>query len=138
MKKGQRVLLVVGFFIAFGGYTIYAIGGDYQSISADKAVNVIENEKDIIILDVRTEGEYKGELGHLKGAKLIPIGELDRRIGELAGYKNKKILVYCHSGVRSRRASGILSKNGFTNVLNIASGMVGMNQSSSAQKLIER
>ncbi len=78
-----------------------------------------------LILDVRTMEEYTGELGHIDGAVLIPVHELKDRIGEIEKYKDKKVIVVCHSGVRSRKASDILLQKGFKTVYNIADGMVG-------------
>jgi rhodanese-related sulfurtransferase len=71
---------------------------------------------------VRTPAEFKA--GHLPHAVLIPVQELQRRIGELAAYRNKDILVYCATGNRSTVASKILIDQGFTNIANLRNGIV--------------
>jgi len=76
-----------------------------------------------LILDVRTPNEYYG--GHLKGARLIPLQQLEQRLDELASYKDKDILVYCHSGNRSTVASQILINNGFRKLHNLRQGIAG-------------
>ncbi len=100
----------------------------YTDLSGADAVEMIKNEKDILIIDVRSQSEFTGELGHLEGAKLIPLNELSARFGEIAAYKEKNVLVVCRSGVRSRQASSALVNNGFAHVYNIAPGMAGLNQ----------
>jgi sulfur dioxygenase len=74
------------------------------------------------ILDVREPDEFTGSLGHIEGAKLIPLGELQARAGELA--KNKPIVAVCRSGARSAQATVLLQKAGFARVANLAGGML--------------
>lgn len=99
----------------------------FTNISAEEACKELSENPDIVLLDVRTELEYTGVLGHLKGALQISVTDLEARIGELDEYKNRPLLVYCRSGMRSNIASGILSSNGFANVRNLLGGMIGWN-----------
>jgi rhodanese-related sulfurtransferase len=78
---------------------------------------------DTIVLDVRTEEEFYGPLGHLEGAMLIPIDELADRMSELSFVKDKTIYVVCRSGNRSGRGKDILNANNFTAV-NVNGGML--------------
>ena len=64
-------------------------------------------------IDIRTPAEY--ESGHYGGAKNIPLQELKERLAEV-GDKNKAIVVYCASGMRSAQAAKILTEAGFTDV----------------------
>lgn len=54
-----------------------------SSVGWQEAKKIIDGGKgdDVVLLDVRQPGEY--EVAHLPGAKLIPIGELDKRLDEL-------------------------------------------------------
>ncbi len=63
-----------------------------SSITWEEANRLIGNspEGDVCLLDVRQPSEYKG--GHMPGAKLIPVGELDGRLSELD--KDKPTIVY--------------------------------------------
>jgi len=103
----------------------HEINDTFPSISAEEALTTIKNE-DVKIIDVRTEAEFNGPLSHLNGAILIPVEELANRVGEIEGLKNKKILVVCRAGHRSRTASRFLSEKGFTNIINIDPGMTGI------------
>lgn len=64
------------------------------------------------LLDVRTQEEY--DYGHIEGAYLIPINELDQRLDELP--QDRPIVIYCRTGNRSARAADILINNGFKEV----------------------
>jgi sulfur dioxygenase len=74
------------------------------------------------ILDVREPSEYVGALGHIHGAKLIPLGELAGRTGELA--RERPVVAVCRSGARSAQATVILQQDGFREVANLAGGML--------------
>ena len=76
-----------------------------------------------VVLDVRTEEEYYGPLGHINGSILIPINELEDRLSELNDYKEKTIYVVCRSGNRSGFGKDILNENNFTAV-NVDGGML--------------
>ncbi|MBT3478132.1 MAG: rhodanese-like domain-containing protein [Candidatus Marinimicrobia bacterium] len=78
------------------------------------------------MVDVRTEGEYFGNLGHIEGSILIPLNELSNRILELEKYKSKEIIMVCRSGNRSGQATKFLNNNGY-NALNMIGGMIKWN-----------
>ncbi len=74
---------------------------------------------DCILLDVREPFEL--ELAEIGNAKLIPLGQLPGRLGELD--RAKEIFVLCHSGARSAHAVEILQDAGFTKAANVAGGI---------------
>ena len=86
----------------------------YDQISGAEAKALMDNERDYIIIDARTQSEY--DQGHIPGAIMIPEYEIaDRAENELSD-KNQLILVYCRSGRRSKIAAEELVKLGYTNV----------------------
>lgn len=98
-----------------------------REITVENAREMIGHGKDILLLDVRTQAEFEGELGHLDSALLIPVQELEQRVGELDTFKDKTIIAYCRTGNRSGKAMTFLSKKGFT-VVNMLGGMVEWNE----------
>jgi len=74
------------------------------------------------IVDVREPAEFDGPLGRLHGARLIPLGTLADRAGELS--RDRPIVAVCRSGARSAQATVILRKAGFEQVANLAGGML--------------
>ena len=98
-----------------------------EAISAEKARDMIDRDSNTVLLDVRTEKEYNSETGHLAGAKLIPVQELENRLAELEPWKARTIVVYCRSGNRSGRAAALLREHGFS-ALNMEGGILRWNK----------
>lgn len=69
------------------------------------------------ILDVREPFEFTG--GHIPGAKNVPLGT----VPNYEGKKDEKIYVICQSGMRSKRATDILTSKGY-NAINVKGGML--------------
>jgi glyoxylase-like metal-dependent hydrolase (beta-lactamase superfamily II)/rhodanese-related sulfurtransferase len=74
------------------------------------------------ILDVREPDEFSGPLGHIRGAVLIPLGELSERAGELD--RAQPVVTVCRAGGRSAQATVILREAGFTHLANLNGGML--------------
>ena len=92
-----------------------------QDISSREAKTLLEKNRTVFLLDVRTPQEYSQ--ARLPGSVLIPINELEGRIKEVP--RNKTILVYCAVGSRSKPVAEYLSKNGYKDVYNMTDGIVG-------------
>lgn len=92
-----------------------------KNLSPEEAYNFINDNKDIIILDVRTKEEFGS--GHIPKAKSFPVHEISFRIEELEKFKDKPVLVYCASGGRSPAAIKHLLKNNFTNIYHLNKGI---------------
>ena len=87
----------------------------YRQITMDEAVTMMEEEKNYIILDVRTVAEFDDK--HIPGAVNVPNEAIGTEaIPELPD-KDQLILVYCRSGNRSKQASEKLVKLGYSNVV---------------------
>jgi len=80
-----------------------------------------------LVLDVREQSEFLGELGHIHGAQLVPLGTLSFRVAELEQHKDAPIVVVCRSGGRSSVAAAILTAAGFTRVQSMVGGMLAWN-----------
>jgi phage shock protein E len=97
---------------------VVAIGlvlGTFWSIS-----NATENGNaaiDSVVIDVRTDAEWKG--GHLEGAILIPHDRIEEGIKTAVPDKNTKIYLYCRSGRRTGIAFDVLKKAGYADLINL-------------------
>lgn len=76
-----------------------------------------------LVLDVRTEAEFRGEQGHLAGALNLPVEELADRIDELQTYQESRIAIVCRTDRRSARAARILTGAGFARAQVVRGGM---------------
>jgi rhodanese-related sulfurtransferase len=74
-----------------------------------------------LLLDVREADEYAE--GHAPGSTLIPLGQLQQRLPEIAGFKNKPVALICRSGRRSAQALKLLQQAGFSAAVNVEGGM---------------
>jgi rhodanese-related sulfurtransferase len=74
------------------------------------------------VLDVREAEEFRHGLGHIQGALLLPLDQLESRLNELS--RERPVVAVCRSGARSARATAMLAKAGFTEVANLSGGML--------------
>ncbi|MGI5986388.1 MAG: rhodanese-like domain-containing protein [Clostridiales bacterium] len=86
----------------------------YTKITAAEAKAMMDEQKDCVILDVRTQAEY--DEGHIEEAVLIPDTEINDRAESELPDKETVILLYCRSGRRSKLAAQALADMGYTNV----------------------
>ena len=116
MRKIKRILpFVLSLMLLSSCGTPGSSSLGYRQISMDKAVKMMRDEKDYIILDVRRPDEFAE--GHIPGAINVPNEEIGTaEIAELPD-KSQMILVYCRSGRRSKEASEKLVKLGYTNIV---------------------
>jgi rhodanese-related sulfurtransferase len=77
---------------------------------------------------VREPAELTGALGHIPGARNLPIGELSSRISELAGRERRSLVLVCRTDKRSATAARLLREAGFAHVAVLRSGMEQWNE----------
>ncbi len=94
-------------------------GSPVAGVSAQEAKSRMGQKNKPYLLDVRQPEEYRSE--RIQGAKLIPLGELEKRMHELP--KNQEIICICRSGNRSGTAARRLTEAGYT-VSNLNGGMI--------------
>jgi len=76
----------------------------------------------VALIDVREDNEWKA--GHIKGARHIPLGKLESKLGEIKSESPDEVVLYCRSGNRSATAANILVKGGFENVSHLGGGII--------------
>lgn len=75
----------------------------------------------VLLLDCRTPEEHA--TARIPGAVLVPMQELPERIGEIDAWKDRRILVHCHHGVRSLRVTHWLREKGFPATSSVRGGI---------------
>jgi sulfur dioxygenase len=96
----------------------YTFGGVWEI----EPLSLAERLPDVQVIDVREPSECNDELGHLSGARLIPLSVLQSRIEELD--PGRPVVTVCRSGARSAQASLMLQRKGVTRIANLAGGML--------------
>jgi adenylyltransferase/sulfurtransferase len=89
------------------------------AITVHELKRKLESGDDILLLDVRER--YEHTIARIGGARLIPLAQLESRIGDLP--RDKVIAVHCKSGARSARAVALLRSRGFEKAVNVAGGI---------------
>ena len=77
--------------------------------------------KGAILIDVRSPQEYNE--GHLDNSILLPEYEILKKIKDIIPNKNTRIILYCSSGTRSKKAQEELEKMGYKNIYNVLNGV---------------
>lgn len=90
-------------------------GAEYRQVDMNEAVEMMENEKDYIILDVRTEQEFEEQ--HIPNAINVPNETIGTKEIPALPDKEQLIMVYCRSGNRSKQASEKLVEIGYSNIV---------------------
>jgi len=98
---------------------LYATDSPYR-ISSQEAKRRIQQKEIDVILDVRTDIE-RATLGFYPGSVHIPSGDLKARLPSLYPNKQTRILAYCNTGHRARRAADTLHALGYNNAVYISS-----------------
>ncbi len=88
-------------------------------INIDQFKEMRDNGNEFVLLDVREYHEY--DIANFEGSVLIPLGEIEDRLDELN--PEDEIVVHCHHGGRSMKATMYLKDKGFSNVKNLAGGI---------------
>ena len=89
--------------------------GTIKYVSMDDIVEIMQENENYIILDVRTEAEYNE--GHIPNAICIPNETIDENVIKKLPNKDQLILIYCRSGNRSKQALQKLKEIGYTNLI---------------------
>lgn len=125
MKKLFWVILLIVFIAACNRKTIQKGTEEksmntsqdiilYEQITAKDAKKIMDEQKDYVILDVRTQPEY--DASHIENAMLLPLDDIDEEATDILTDKDQLLLVYCRSGVRSKEAALQLAELGYTNI----------------------
>src|SRR5262245_12979523 len=90
-------------------------------VAAATVKAALDRAEDLLLLDVRQPEEF--DVARIEGARLIPLGELEARLGELDAWRGRRVVVTCHLGMRAARGAEILRRHGFGRVENLAGGI---------------
>ena len=105
-------------------FLLFNTGETWERVDVDIFEQSMEDNPDAFLLDVRTQAEWEQD-GHLDGAVLIPHSSLEVRADELPGDKDELIHLYCRSGNRSVDAANTLIDLGYTNIVELKTGING-------------
>ena len=123
----DNIYLIVVAFVS-GGMLLWPVvrrGAGGASVNTLEATQLI-NRQDALVLDVRNAEDF--QRGHILNARNIPLSQIDARLGDIARYKAKPVIVACESGNRSGAAAAALRKHGFAPVFSLSGGIAAWQQ----------
>jgi rhodanese-related sulfurtransferase len=82
---------------------------------------MLGNKEKMLLLDCREADEHA--VASIAGARLVPMGQLAERLGELSAYRDAPIVVHCHHGGRSLKVAHWLRGQGYANAQSMAGGI---------------
>jgi len=126
------VLLLSGLIVAACSSSGSKAKTKVASIDFTEAKAMIESANPPAVVDVRTPGEFNNELGHIPGARLIPMDLTMDSLSVYQGLENQGILLVCRTGHRSGIVAAELAKAGIKNIHNLTGGMTAWNQNGGA------
>jgi uncharacterized membrane protein YdjX (TVP38/TMEM64 family)/rhodanese-related sulfurtransferase len=97
-------------------------------LSIDELNQRLQAEGEPLLLDVRSSEEYAGELGHIEGARNIPLNELPEQVDGLLEYMEQPVALICRTDRRSASAARLLASKGFADLHIVRGGMIEWNQ----------
>ena len=134
MKKNIIIAIIIIALLICTGFFIYKVNNknkttkstnstttsttktnEIRHVSMDDIVKIMNENKNYVIVDVRTPDEYKE--GHIPNAINIPNETINETVYNKLKDKNQLILIYCRSGSRSRQAACKMQKLGYTNLV---------------------
>jgi rhodanese-related sulfurtransferase len=131
LQKSPFNMLLFGLALASGGMLLWPLVSRpfrvSHEVSVFEAVQLI-NRRDALVLDVRASGEYTA--GHIASARHIQEAQLADRIKELDKFRSRPIIVSCGTGSRAPGVTGVLRKQGFTEVFALRGGIAAWQQAS--------
>ena len=90
-------------------------------LGVQEAQQLLAEHSGMLLLDCRNPDEF--EFVHIEGACFIPMGEISERVREIDEYRSRRIIVYCHLGVRSLHVVSWLRQNGFQHAQSMTGGV---------------
>jgi rhodanese-related sulfurtransferase len=86
-----------------------------------QAMVQLMNRDKAVVIDVCEPDEFAR--GHVMGAKNVPLGQLEDKLGQVVKNKSTQLIMVCQVGARSARAAASARKLGYDNVQSLSGGL---------------
>ena len=111
------IALVSGTLLLWPGI---AAGAGAGGVSPDNAVQLINREKAVVV-DVSETEEFA--TGHIRGARNVPVNDLQARLPDVAKNKTVPLILVCPSGARAKRALAVAKSLGYDKAVVLGGGL---------------
>jgi rhodanese-related sulfurtransferase len=127
----QTILIGMGLFVVVAFLLRWRRRRELQSetwIEAAALGHRLSQAEDLLVVDVRSPEEFNDALGHIPGARNIPLDEIEKRAAELEPRSQSSLVLVCKTDRRSAAAARLLRARGFVDVSVLRAGMEGWNR----------
>jgi len=111
--------------IDYEGFCGMPVAAEPEATFAEVSAHAVHARRasgeELLLVDVRDLDEW--ERARIEGATLIPLKQLESRLGEITAWRKRPVVVHCHHGPRSARACAALVAAGFERVENLTGGI---------------
>ena len=107
--------------------TLSALTGGAREIGTLETTRLM-NSGNALVLDIRATTEFGA--GRIPKSKNIPLAEIDKRIEEIAKFKDKPVIVTSGTNTRAGGAMRLLKQRGFVDVYQLQGGFGAWQQAS--------
>lgn len=98
----------------------------FRKVSPPVAFEILRDNPDVLVLDLRSRQEFLGDTGHVYRARNIPLNRLAERLLEIAAFRDDTFLVYCRTGdTCGEEGMAVLVSSGFENAILMDGGIDG-------------
>ncbi len=95
----------------------------FRKISPAVAYELMRDNAEMLVIDLRTPEEFLGETGHIRRAVNIPLERLPFRLIEISGWREETLLIYCRRGSCEQDGMAVLSSSGFEDAILMEGGI---------------
>ncbi len=95
----------------------------FKKLSPPVAYEMMRDNPEMLVLDLRPPQEYNGETGHIRRAQNIPLDRLPYRLLEISNFRGETLLVYCRADDCGEKGMAVLIASGFEDVVLMAGGI---------------
>jgi len=119
---GHHYFLASGALLAAIALLLYEVHARVQSFAALSAMQAVRlMNQGAVVIDLRDKDAF--DAGHIRDARNVPAAQLDAQADSLKKWRDKTVIAYCDTGLRSAGAVRTLTKLGFTQVFNLEGGL---------------
>lgn len=95
----------------------------FRKLSPAVAYELMRDNPEMLVIDLRTPEEFLGETGHIRRAVNIPLATLPFRLIEISGWREETLLLYCRRGNCEQEGMAILASSGFEDAILMEGGI---------------
>jgi rhodanese-related sulfurtransferase len=95
----------------------------FRKLSPAVAYELMRDNPEMLVIDLRSQGEFLSETGHLRRAVNIPLDSLPFRLIEISGWREETLLIYCRRGSCEQEGMAILASSGFEDAILMEGGI---------------